>query len=43
MPIWDSGTPAVIVLDEAQYELLLVEAPQVPDEELADAISFQNR
>ena len=37
----DAGTPAVIVLDEAQYELLLVEAPEVPDEELAAAISFK--
>lgn len=36
-----ADTPAVIVLDEAQYELLLVEAPEVPDEELADAISFR--
>jgi MSHA biogenesis protein MshI len=36
-----ADAPAVLVLDEAQYELLLVEAPEVPEEELADAISFR--
>lgn len=35
------GMPAVLVLDEADYELLLVEAPSVPDEELNAAIEFK--
>ena len=33
--------PAVLVLDDADYELLLVEAPEVPDEELTAAIEFR--
>lgn len=36
-----SDTPAVLVLDEKQYELLLVEAPDVPEEELTAAVSFR--
>lgn len=35
------GMPAVLVLDEADYELLLVEAPSVPDAELNAAIEFK--
>ncbi|MFT4777128.1 MAG: MSHA biogenesis protein MshI [Oleispira sp.] len=35
------GTPAVLVLDDDDYELLLVEAPAVPDEELSAAIEFR--
>jgi MSHA biogenesis protein MshI len=35
------GIPAVLVLDDDDYELLLVEAPNVPDEELSAAIEFR--
>lgn len=35
------GMPAVLVLDDDDYELLLVEAPNVPDEELSAAIEFR--
>ena len=35
------GMPAVLVLDDDDYELLLVEAPEVPDEELSAAIEFR--
>lgn len=35
------GMPCVLVLDESDYELLLVEAPSVPDEELSAAIEFR--
>jgi MSHA biogenesis protein MshI len=35
------GTPAVLVLDDDDYEVLLVEAPTVPDEELSAAIEFR--
>ena len=35
------GMPAVLVLDEADYELLLIEAPNVPDEELNAAVEFK--
>ena len=34
-------TPAVLVLDEADYELLLVEAPNVPEEELTAALEYR--
>lgn len=34
-------TPAVLVLDESDYELLLVEAPNVPDEELTAALEYR--
>ncbi len=34
--------PTVLVLDDDDYELLLAEAPDVPDEELTAAIEFQN-
>lgn len=37
------GLPVVICLDPQQYELHLVEAPAVPDEELADALRFRMR
>lgn len=33
--------PAVLVLDDDDYELLLAEAPDVPDEELTAAIEFR--
>jgi MSHA biogenesis protein MshI len=33
--------PAVLVLDEKDYELLLTEAPDVPDEELNAAMEFR--
>lgn len=35
------GMPCVLVLDDSDYELLLVEAPNVPDEELSAAIEFR--
>jgi Tfp pilus assembly PilM family ATPase len=35
------GMPAVLVLDDDDYDLLLVEAPDVPDEELSAAIEFR--
>jgi Tfp pilus assembly PilM family ATPase len=35
------GMPAVLVLDDDDYELLLVEAPNVPDDELSAAIEFR--
>ena len=35
------GMPAVLILDDDDYELLLVEAPNVPDEELSAAIEFR--
>ena len=35
------GMPAVIVLDDADYELHLVESPDVPEEELSSAIAFR--
>ncbi|MBQ0729813.1 MAG: hypothetical protein KBT75_03885 [Oleispira antarctica] len=35
------GMPAVLILDDEDYELLLVEAPNVPDEELSAAIEFR--
>lgn len=35
------GMPAILVLDDADYELLLVEAPNVPDEEMTAAIEFR--
>lgn len=35
------GIPTVLVLDDDDYELLLVEAPNVPDEELSAAIEFR--
>jgi MSHA biogenesis protein MshI len=35
------GIPAVLVLDDDDYEVLLVEAPNVPDEELSAAIEFR--
>lgn len=35
------GMPTVLVLDDDDYELLLVEAPNVPDEELSAAIEFR--
>lgn len=36
-----SGIPTVLVLDDSDYELLLVEAPEVPDDELSAAIEFR--
>lgn len=33
--------PSVLVLDDDDYELLLAEAPSVPDEELSSAIEFR--
>lgn len=33
--------PTVLVLDDDDYELLLAEAPNVPDEELSSAIEFR--
>jgi MSHA biogenesis protein MshI len=33
--------PTVLVLDDDDYELLLAEAPSVPDEELSSAIEFR--
>lgn len=35
------GMPTVLVLADEDYELLLVEAPEVPDEELTAAIEFK--
>lgn len=35
------GIPAVLVLDESDYELLLIEAPNVPDDELNAAIEYR--
>ena len=35
------GMPTVLVLDDKDYELLLTEAPEVPDEELNAAIEFR--
>jgi MSHA biogenesis protein MshI len=35
------GMPTVLVLDNDDYELLLVEAPNVPDDELSAAIEFR--
>jgi MSHA biogenesis protein MshI len=35
------GMPAVLVLDDDDYELLLVEAPNVPDDELSAAMEFR--
>lgn len=35
------GIPAVLILDHSDYELLLVEAPPVPDEELSAALEFK--
>jgi len=35
------GMPAILVLDDDDYELLLAEAPNVPDEELSAAIGFR--
>ena len=35
------GMPATLILDDDDYELLLVEAPNVPDEELSAAIEFR--
>lgn len=35
------GMPTVLVLDDSDYELLLAEAPNVPDEELSAAIEFR--
>jgi MSHA biogenesis protein MshI len=35
------GMPTVLVLDDDDYELLLVEAPNVPDDELSAAIEFR--
>lgn len=35
------GMPAVLVLDDDDYELLLVEAPEVPDDELSAALEFR--
>ena len=37
------GLPVVISLDTLDYELHLVEAPPVPDNELADALRFRMR
>lgn len=34
-------TPAVLVLDEGDYELLLVEAPDAPEDELASALEYR--
>jgi Tfp pilus assembly PilM family ATPase len=36
-----NGMPAVLVLDDDDYDLLLVEAPNVPDDELSAAIEFR--
>ncbi len=38
-----AGLPAVICLDPLQYELHLLEAPAVADDELADALRFRMR
>ncbi|WP_430461572.1 hypothetical protein ACQUQU_01995 [Thalassolituus sp. LLYu03] len=38
-----AGVPVVISLDTLDYQLHLVEAPPVPDDELADAIRFRLR
>src|SRR5690606_5378991 len=38
-----AGLPAVICLDPHQYELHLLEAPAVADDELADALRFRMR
>lgn len=35
------GIATVLVLDDADYELLLVEAPAIPDEELSAALEFR--
>ena len=35
------GMPAVLVLDDDDYELLLAEAPNVPDAELSAAMEFR--
>ncbi|MGK0248548.1 MAG: MSHA biogenesis protein MshI [Oleispira sp.] len=35
------GMPTVLVLDDDDYELLLVEAPNVPDDELSAAMEFR--
>ena len=35
------GIPTVLILDDSDYELLLVEAPAVPDEELSVALEFR--
>jgi MSHA biogenesis protein MshI len=35
------GMPAVLVLDDDEYELLLVDAPNVPDDELNAAMEFR--
>lgn len=36
-----AGMPAVLVLDDDDYELLLAEAPNVPDDELSAALEFR--
>jgi Tfp pilus assembly PilM family ATPase len=36
-----NGMPAVLVLDDDDYDLLLVEAPNVPDDELSAAMAFR--
>lgn len=36
-----AGMPAVLVLDSSDYELLLTEAPNVPDDELNAAMEFR--
>jgi MSHA biogenesis protein MshI len=36
-----NGMPTVLVLDDDDYDLLLVEAPNVPDDELSAAIGFR--
>lgn len=36
-----SGTKAVIVLPESSYQLVLIERPEVPDEELKDALRWR--
>ncbi len=37
----DHGMPSVLVLDDDDYELLLVEAPDVPADELSAALEFR--
>lgn len=37
----EAGMPAVLVLDDDDYELILAEAPNVPDEELSAALEFR--
>ena len=36
-----AGMPAVLILDSSDYELLLTEAPNVPDDELNAAMEFR--